>query len=103
MDWLGAALLFGGVTACSIALGDVTDAVLPWLAATAVLLGALVLVERRAPDPILPLDLFRHRIVSVPLVVVFMTGMAMFGAIAFVPLFVQGVHGRHGDRRPARC
>ena len=66
---------------------------LPWLAATAALLAALVFVERRASDPILPLDLFRHRVVSYSLVVVFMTGMAMFGAIAFVPLFVQGVLG----------
>jgi EmrB/QacA subfamily drug resistance transporter len=93
IDWLGAALLFGGVTCLLIAVGDVTDAVLPWLAATAVLLGALIYVERRASDPILPLDLFGHRVVSFSLVVVFMTGMAMFGAIAFVPLFVQGVLG----------
>ena len=93
IDWLGAALLFGGVTCLLVAVGDVTDAVLPWLAATAVLLGALIYVERRASDPILPLDLFGHRVVSFSLVVVFMTGMAMFGAIAFVPLFVQGVLG----------
>jgi EmrB/QacA subfamily drug resistance transporter len=93
VDWMGAALLFGGVTALLIAVGGTTAAVLPWLAATAVLLTALVFVERRAKDPILPLDLFRHRVVSYSLVVVFMSGMAMFGAIAFVPLFVQGVLG----------
>jgi len=93
IDWLGAALLFGGVTCLLMAVGDVTNAALPWLAATAVLLSALVYVERRASDPILPLDLFSHRVVSYSLVVVFMTGMAMFGAIAFVPLFVQGVLG----------
>ena len=69
------------------------DAVVPWLAAAAVLLVVFVLVERRTADPILPLDLFRLRIVSRSLAVVFMTGMAMFGAIAFVPLFVQGVMG----------
>jgi Na+/melibiose symporter-like transporter len=46
-------------------------------------------VERRASDPILPLDLFRYPVVSRSLLVVFMTGMAMFGGIAFVPLFVQ--------------
>jgi EmrB/QacA subfamily drug resistance transporter len=93
VDWLGAALLFGGVTALLVAVGGTTAAVLPWLAATAVLLTALVFVERRARDPILPLDLFRHRVVSYSLVVVFLSGMAMFGAIAFVPLFVQGVLG----------
>ena len=93
IDWLGAALLFGGVTSLLIAVGGTTTMMLPWLAATAALLAALVFVERRASDPILPLDLFRHRVVSYSLVVVFMTGMAMFGAIAFVPLFVQGVLG----------
>lgn len=93
VDWAGAALLFGGVTALLIALGDVTSAVLPWLVASAVLLAVFVFVEARTPDPILPLDLLRQPIVSRSLAVVFMTGMAMFGAIAFVPLFVQGVKG----------
>jgi EmrB/QacA subfamily drug resistance transporter len=93
MDWMGAALLFSGVTALLIALGGATTAVVPWLAAAAALLPIFVLVERRTADPILPLDLFRLHIVSGSLAVVFMTGMAMFGAIAFVPLFVQGVMG----------
>ncbi len=93
VDWAGAALLFGGVTALLIALGDVTTAVLPWLVAAAVLLVVFVFVEARTPHPILPLDLLRQPVVSRSLAVVFMTGMAMFGAIAFVPLFVQGVKG----------
>jgi EmrB/QacA subfamily drug resistance transporter len=93
VDWTGSALLFGGVTALLIALGDVTDAVVPWLAAATVLLTLFVIVERRTADPLLPIELFRYAIVSRSLFVVFMTGMAMFGAIAFVPLFVQGVMG----------
>jgi EmrB/QacA subfamily drug resistance transporter len=93
VDWPGAALLFGGVTALLIALGGATEAVGPWLAAAAIMLSFFVFVERRTADPILPLDLFRHPIISRSLMVVFMTGMAMFGAIAFVPLFVQGVMG----------
>ena len=93
VDWLGAALLFGGVTCLLVAVGGATSVVVPWLAATAALLAALVAVERRASHPILPLDSFGQRVVSYSLVVVFMTGMAMFGAIAFVPLFVQGVLG----------
>jgi EmrB/QacA subfamily drug resistance transporter len=93
VDWLGAGLLFSGVTALLVALGDVTDHVLPWYAATLALLGAFVLVERRVADPIMPLGLFDHLVVSRSLMVVFMTGMAMFGAIAFVPLFVQVAMG----------
>jgi EmrB/QacA subfamily drug resistance transporter len=93
VDWAGAALLFGGVTALLIAVGDVTTMVMPWLVATLVLLFLFVFVEGRTADPIMPLNLFRQPIVSRSLFVVFMTGMAMFGAIAFVPLFVQGVMG----------
>jgi EmrB/QacA subfamily drug resistance transporter len=89
VDWPGAALLFGGTTTLLIALGGVAQSITAWLIATMVLLGAFLLVERRASDPILPLELFRYPVVSRSLVVVFMTGMAMFGAIAFVPLFVQ--------------
>jgi EmrB/QacA subfamily drug resistance transporter len=91
VDWAGAALLFGGTTTLLIALGGVVESITAWLIATMVLLGAFVFVERRASDPILPLDLFRYPVVSRSLVVVFVTGMAMFGAIAFVPLFVQMV------------
>ena len=93
VDWPGAALLFAGVTTLLIAIGGETGAPVAWAAATAALLGAFLAVERRAADPILPLALFRHAIVARSLTVVFMTGMAMFGAIAFVPLFVQGVMG----------
>ena len=93
VDWPGAALLFGGVTALLVALSGATEAVMPWLAATAVLLFFFGLVERRTAHPILPLELFRHSIVSRSLMVVFMTGMAMFGVIAFLPLFVQVVMG----------
>ena len=93
VDWLGATVLFGGITALLVALGGATGAVATWLVAAAILLGLFVFIERRLTDPILPLDLFRQAIVSRSLVVVFMTGMAMFGAIAFVPLFVQAVLG----------
>jgi EmrB/QacA subfamily drug resistance transporter len=93
VDWIGSILLFTGVTALLVALGDVTDDALPWYAATLVMLAAFVIVERRVADPVMPLDLFRHLVVSRSLLVVFMTGMAMFGAIAFVPLFVQVAMG----------
>lgn len=93
VDWLGAALLFGGVTALLVALSDVTTVVWPWMAAMVLLLGAFVVVERGSPSPILPLDLFENALVSRTLTVAFLLGTAMFGAIAFIPLFVQGVMG----------
>jgi EmrB/QacA subfamily drug resistance transporter len=64
------------------------------LFALAVLLfGLFVWVERHAAEPIMPLDLFRDRIIVVGLVVVTLAGMAMYGLIVYLPLFVQGVLG----------
>jgi Na+/melibiose symporter-like transporter len=60
----------------------------------AIALGALfVWIERRAADPIVPFQLFRNRVVSVSVGVGFLAGVAMFGAISFVPLFAQGALG----------
>jgi EmrB/QacA subfamily drug resistance transporter len=93
VDWAGATLLFAGVTTLLVALSDVAPLPVAWLAGSAVLLGALVFVERRVTQPILPLDLFDNRLIATSLLVAFLVGTAMFGAIAFVPLFVQAVMG----------
>ena len=50
-------------------------------------------VERRAAEPIVPLRLFGHRMVLAGASTGFLAGMAMFGAISFVPLFLQPVSG----------
>ena len=50
-------------------------------------------VERRAVEPILPFDVLRNPIVSGSVVCMALVGMAMFGTISYVPLFVQGVIG----------
>ncbi len=54
---------------------------------------ALSWAERRAREPIVPLRLFGNRMVLAALVTGFLSGMAMFGAISFVPLFMQAVLG----------
>ena len=59
----------------------------------ALMILTLVMVERRASDPIMPLSIYSNRTVSVSLVAVFITGFAMFGSIIFIPLFFQGVLG----------
>jgi Na+/melibiose symporter-like transporter len=94
VDWLGAALLFSGVSTLLIALGDETPGgAWIWVLSTIVLLGAFLAVERRVPEPILPVDLFRTPVIARSLSVVFLVGVALFGAIAFLPLFVQAVRG----------
>jgi EmrB/QacA subfamily drug resistance transporter len=94
VDWLGAGLLFTGISALLIALGGETPGgVWLWVAATVALLGGFLAVERSAPEPILPLDLFHIPVIARSLAVVFLVGVALFGAIAFIPLFVQAVRG----------
>jgi EmrB/QacA subfamily drug resistance transporter len=93
VDWLGASLLFAGVSALLVALSADGRSALAWLITSAVLLVLFVMVERRSSEPIMPVDLFRLPIMSRSLVVVFLVGLALFGAIAFIPLFVQAVLG----------
>ena len=63
------------------------------LVAGSVMVIVFVLYESRISSPILPLAVFKNRIVGIGLFVSFLTGLAMFGAIFFVPLFFQGVLG----------
>ena len=95
VDWLGAGLLFGGISALLIALGADTGGgfAAGFAVAALVLLGAFVAVEHRVAEPILPLDLLKTPLIARTITVVFLVGMALFGAIAFIPLFVQGVMG----------
>jgi EmrB/QacA subfamily drug resistance transporter len=100
IDYLGAALLSGGVAAL-ILLATWGGTEYAWgsneiigLGIVGVaLLAAFVWQERRAAEPILPLQLFRSRIFSVANAMGFTIGMAMFGAIIFIPLFLQIVYG----------
>ena len=63
------------------------------LVAIPTLLVVLVAVERRSPDPVVPLHLFRTRTFNVSSSVSFIVGVAMFGAVSFLPLFLQVVNG----------
>jgi EmrB/QacA subfamily drug resistance transporter len=58
-----------------------------------VLLAVFVWWERRAIEPLLPLQLFRSSVFSLASAMGFTIGMAMFGAIIFIPLFLQIVYG----------
>ncbi|MFJ8631071.1 DHA2 family efflux MFS transporter permease subunit [Streptomyces sp. NPDC093568] len=63
-----------------------------------VLLGAVltvvfVVVERTAAEPVLPLKLFRVRTFSLSAVISFIVGFAMFGAMTYLPTFLQVVQG----------
>jgi EmrB/QacA subfamily drug resistance transporter len=100
IDYLGTITLALAATAL-ILLTSLGGTTYPWASAPiyilgvagAVLIGAFVLVERRAAEPILPLHLFKLRTFSVTSLVGFIVGFAMFGAITYLPAFFQVVRG----------
>jgi EmrB/QacA subfamily drug resistance transporter len=100
VDYLGAALLTVGITSLLLVTvwGGETYAwtspvILGLGVLVAVALGAFAVVERRVPEPVLPVGLFRNRVFSVGNAMGFIVGLSMFGAITFLPLFLQVVTG----------
>jgi EmrB/QacA subfamily drug resistance transporter len=63
------------------------------LAASILFFGFLMRIEKKAEDPILPLQLFRDQLFTVAILHGLFSGWAMFGSISYVPLFVQAVLG----------
>ncbi|MQA94613.1 MAG: DHA2 family efflux MFS transporter permease subunit [Streptosporangiales bacterium] len=100
IDYLGAALL----TAASVSVVLVTTwggsqyawgspTILGLIALALVTVAGFVFAERRAAEPIIPLSLFRDRNFSLMMVIGFMAGFGMFGAVSYLPLFQQTVQG----------
>jgi EmrB/QacA subfamily drug resistance transporter len=100
IDYLGSLLLAATAT-CIVLLTSWGGTEYRWgspviigLAILAVVLGvAWWLSARRAAEPVLPLRLFRNSVFSVCSGISFAAGFAMFGALAFLPLFLQVVRG----------
>ena len=100
IDYLGTVLLAGAATSLVLltSLGGTTYA---WSSAPIYLMGAgavvfgagFVWAESRAAEPVIPLHLFRNRIFSAASAVGFVVGFAMFGAIAYLPQYMQIVKG----------
>ena len=100
IDWLGAALIAGAITAILLVTTwggrqyAWDSAEILGLAAGAVALAlAFVAQERRAAEPILPLRLFRDPVFDVVSAVLFLTTCSFFAAIVFTPLWLQTVGG----------
>jgi len=100
IDYLGAGLLTGGVGALILAT-TWGGTQYPWgsaeivglAVAGVVLLAGFVWQESRAAEPIIPLRLFHSGTFRLSTSMAFMVGMAMFGAIIYLPLFLQLVYG----------
>jgi EmrB/QacA subfamily drug resistance transporter len=79
--WGGNEYAWGSVTIIGLFVGSV------------IALGLFVFVESRAAAPILPLHLFRSRVFTLSCVLSFIVGLAMMGAITYLPPFLQFVTG----------
>jgi EmrB/QacA subfamily drug resistance transporter len=100
IDYLGAGFLAAGVAALILMLtwggsqyawGSVT--IIGLGIATIVLLTIFVFIEKHATEPVMPMRLFSNSIFRTSFATSAMVGFSMFGAITFLPLFLQVVHG----------
>lgn len=100
IDYLGT-FLIAAVATCLVLVASLGGTTWGWgspqiigLAVLGVaLIAAFVAVEQRAAEPVLPLKLFRVRTFSLAAVISFIVGFAMFGAMTYLPTFLQVVQG----------
>jgi EmrB/QacA subfamily drug resistance transporter len=100
IDYLGAAAIVAAVSSLLLYLnwageerGWGAPGSLALLVAAVSLAALFVLVERRAREPIIPLGLFRNAVFRIGNAFGFLAGVAMFGAVIFLPLYLQAVMG----------
>ena len=105
IDYLGSALLVAAVTCLLLvtvwagneyAWGSGT--IISLALAGVVLVGLFLVQEARAPEPVLPLYLFRNRVFSISSAAGFIVGLAMFGVLIYIPLYLQVVNGASPTR-----
>ncbi len=100
IDYLGTLLIASAAT-CVVLVTSLGGTTWDWNSAqvyglavlAAVLVVAFVLVERRAVEPVLPMSLFAVRNFTLCAAISFVIGFAMFGAMTYLPTFLQVVHG----------
>jgi EmrB/QacA subfamily drug resistance transporter len=100
IDYLGTVVLAAGLSGVILytSLGGTTyawdaPAMLATLAGGVALLAVFPLVEKRAREPILPLALLRNRTFATTSAIGFVVGFALFGSVAFIPVYLQVVKG----------
>lgn len=105
IDWLGA--FFLTTTLVPLLLSFVWGgSVYEWMSwqiisSLVVAIASLIIfiyTERKVVNPILSLDLFKNKVFLVSVCALFLTAMAMFGAIMYLPIFSQGVIGGSATR-----
>ncbi len=105
IDYLGAAVVVASVSSILLYtawagpdLGWTSGTGIGLLVAGVLLAVAFVLVERRASEPIIPMRLFGNSIFSIANLFGFLIGVAMFGSMIFIPVYLQVVDGMSPTR-----
>lgn len=106
VDWFGAITFTSAIVAVLLALvlggephagaagsGWLSAPVIGLLSAGVLLLCLFLWMETKVKEPLIPLALFRHRLIASSSITGFLISAAMFGAIAYIPLYLQGVIG----------
>jgi EmrB/QacA subfamily drug resistance transporter len=100
IDYAGATA-FVIATVCLLLGLNLGGAEYPWfswqiiglLSASLISCILFILAERNAAEPILSLDLFKNRVFTITNIISLLLGLALFGSLMFLPLFLQGVIG----------
>ncbi len=100
IDYLGSLALVAGAVPLLLAFSW-AGTQYPWgswqiislLVFAVIMLSAFMVIETRVPEPIITPALFKNSIFSISVLATFLTSAGMFGAITYLPLFVQGVLG----------
>jgi EmrB/QacA subfamily drug resistance transporter len=99
IDYLGALGIGGGAALLTLgaSLAGTNDWTYPpvWylLIAGLVVMVVTIFHEARTPEAVIPPQLFQNSIFTFSMLVTFITGLGMFGAIIYIPLFLQAVVG----------
>ncbi|QJY46171.1 MDR family MFS transporter [Pseudonocardia broussonetiae] len=96
LDYLGAALISGGVSVLLVWI-SLAGSQFAWSSPTSLGLAALgaaalvaaVFVELRAPEPVVPMSLFRERTVVLSVVASLVVGVVMFGSTVYLGQYFQ--------------
>ena len=105
VDYLGAATIVGSVTSLVLYLSWAgpdqgwTSAIgISLLVGFVVLAALFVLVESKATEPIIPLELFKHWTFTSNIIFAMIMGIGMFGGLVFLPIYLQAVKGMNATQ-----
>lgn len=91
IDYIGTLFFIAGISVLVYGL----ELQIWWLAGSGIILTLIsYFIQRRQASPILPIKSMQQKIPSTVLILNFLAGMAFFGILAFLPLYVQSVANR---------